>query len=495
MKRTYVAILLVLLALGAGPSEAMELQTTTFPEGRTVDLFVGALGTTASGRINAKVTFREGQARIEAEYKDLKPAILFAGDVTCYVLWAVSRDGQAENLGEFLVDEPDGKLEFTTGKKAFALIVTAEPFYLVNQPSSLVTYINAASRDKKAPSTGFEFDRFGPSPNPAMNSITNIAWDSTIPLPLLQARKAFQLATEYDASVHANQIYNEADDALVEANDLERKSPRSRKLIDAARRSVAMSNEAINITLRRKEGIEIEKEIAARRAEMDALTQRAADAETAARKADEAVTVSRAEAERLRIEQEKMTLQTESLRQETRTLEAGMVSLRQEKEGLEEQSARLQQEKADLEQASARLQQEKAELSDRLSGALSHVAETRNSARGYVVNLPDILFDVNEATLKIEARQAIAKLAGILLVIPDLQVIIEGHTDSTGSEEYNMELSRRRALSVLEFLSGEGVEPSRLTSAGFGMSQPIADNATKEGRSKNRRVEIVISEG
>ncbi len=168
--------------------------------------------------------------------------------------------------------------------------------------------------------------------------------------------------------------------------------PRSRKVLDAARRSVAMSNEAINIALRRKEGIEIEKQIAARRMEMDALSQRAADAEAAARKADEVVAASRAETERLRVEQERMTLQTESLREETRSLEAGMISLRQEKEGLEEQSARLQR--------------EKAELSDRLSGALSHVAETRNSARGYVVNLPDILFDINEATLKTEAKQA-----------------------------------------------------------------------------------------
>ncbi len=481
MKRTFTVALFVLMALGAGAAEAIELQTTTFPEGRTVDLYLVARTGAAEGDVISHVTFRDGQSRIEIEYEDLKPAILFAGDVTCYVLWAISRDGQAENLGEFLVDDPKGKLEFTTGKKAFALIVTAEPFYLVSRPSSLVTYINAASRVKKAPSTAFEFDRFGPSPKPALDSINNIAWDSTIPLPLLQARKAFELATQNDAAVHANQIYNEADEALNEANELARKSSKSRKLLDAARRSVAMSNEAINIALRRKEGIEIEKQIAARRAEMEALSQRAADAEAAARKADEAVTASRAEAERLRVEQERMTLQTEALRKETSTLEAGMVSLRREKEGLEEQSARLQK--------------EKAELSDRLSGALSHVAETRNSARGYVVNLPDILFDVNEATLKTEAKQAIAKLAGILLVIPDLKVVVEGHTDSTGGEEYNLELSRRRALSVLEFLSGEGVEPSRLNSAGFGMSQPIADNATREGRSKNRRVEIVISEG
>ncbi len=136
MRRAYVAVMFVLLVLGAGSAEAIELQTTTFPEGRTVGLFMGALPGAAKGRINAQVTYRDGQAKIEAGYEDLKPAILYAGDVTCYVLWAVSRDGEAENLGEFLVDEPKGQLEFTTGKKAFALIVTAEPFYLVSQPSS-----------------------------------------------------------------------------------------------------------------------------------------------------------------------------------------------------------------------------------------------------------------------------------------------------------------------------------------------------------------------
>jgi outer membrane protein OmpA-like peptidoglycan-associated protein len=465
--------MITLLLLGFGPVEAIELQSTTFPEGKTVDFNMQALPGAASGRIKAEVTFKDGQSRIEIDYEDLKPAILFAGDVTCYVLWAVSRDGRSENLGEFLVEEPKGKMTYTTGKKAFALMVTAEPFYLVSRPSSLVTYINAASREKKAPSSPFEFCDLGPSPNPALESITSIAWDSTTPLPLLQARKAYELATEHGAATHANQFYHEAEAALKEANELERKSQKGRKLIDAARRSVALSNEAINIAIRRKEGIEIEKRIAVRRAEMEALEQRAAEAEASAQHAEETVVAAR-------LDMERMSEQTAALREETRQLEAGMQALRQEKQSLE--------------QTKTRLQQEKSDLSERLSGALSHVAETKNSARGYVVNLPDILFDINQATLKSEAKMVLAKLAGILLVIPDLKVTVEGHTDSTGSEEYNLDLSKRRAESVLEFLSGEGVEQARLSSEGFGMGRPIGDNSTAEGRRKNRRVEIVISE-
>lgn len=231
---------------------------------------------------------------------------------------------------------------------------------------------------------------------------------------------------------------------------------------------------------RRKEGIAIEKQIAARRAEMQSLEQRAADAEASAQKSGQMVAAARLDMHRMREEQDRMARQTAALREETRTLEADMAALRQEKQALE--------------LARARLQQEKSDLSERLSGALSHVAETRNSARGYVVNLPDILFDVDQAALKTGIKQVLAKLAGILLVIDDLKVAIEGHTDSTGSEQYNLDLSRRRAEAVLGFLAEEGVAQARLSAEGLGMSRPIAGNDTPEGRSKNRRVEIVISE-
>lgn len=469
-----------LIALAGGSAAALELHTTAFPEGRTVNLRMERSPGAPEGRIQTRVTHREGQSRIEIEYEQMKPAILYAGDVTCYVLWAVSRDGHAENLGEFLVNAPKDKLEFATGKKAFALLVTAEPFYLIGQPSDLVAYYNAPATDKRASSSAFEFKGLGPSPGPALQSITNISWDAKIPLELLQARKAFELATHRDAAVHAQSIYREAEQALEEANALERKSPGNRKLLDSARRSVALSNEALNIAARRKEGIEIEKQIATRRAEMQALEQRAAEAETEAREAADMVAAAREDMERLRKERERMAEQTAALREETRRLESGMEVLRREKQSLE--------------QTKTRLQDEKSVLSQRLSGALSHVAETKNSARGYVVNLPDILFEVNEAVLKPEARQVLAKLAGILLVMPDLRVAIEGHTDSTGGEEYNLELSQHRADAVLGFLSQEGIDASALRAVGHGMARPVADNATAEGRKKNRRVEIVISE-
>jgi outer membrane protein OmpA-like peptidoglycan-associated protein len=123
------------------------------------------------------------------------------------------------------------------------------------------------------------------------------------------------------------------------------------------------------------------------------------------------------------------------------------------------------------------------------------VADTRESARGFIVNLPDILFDVGEATLKTDATVALAKLAGILLIMQDLNLRVEGHTDSTGTASFNLRLSERRADSVFDFLAAQGIQVARMKTAGYGMERPIADNSTAAGRSQNRRVEIIIAEG
>ena len=148
-----------------------------------------------------------------------------------------------------------------------------------------------------------------------------------------------------------------------------------------------------------------------------------------------------------------------------------------------------------LNEQAAALAQEKAELSDGLHGALSQVAETKDSARGMIVSLPDILFDLNEATLKSDAQVVIAKLAGILLILPELNLRVEGHTDSTGDPGYNLKLSEKRANSVRDFLAQQGISDDRMIAVGYGLTRPAADNSTRDGRAKNRRVEIVIAEG
>jgi outer membrane protein OmpA-like peptidoglycan-associated protein len=178
----------------------------------------------------------------------------------------------------------------------------------------------------------------------------------------------------------------------------------------------------------------------------------------------------------------------ESMEAAKRALEGSLDSMRQEQEAMKASLESMQENMAGL-------KREKELLESRLQDALSHVADTRESARGFIVNLPDILFDVNQAALKPGAKIVLAKLAGILLIMQDLNLRIEGHTDSTGSASYNLELSQRRSESVMGWLAEEGLSSERMSAYGYGFDRPIADNSSAEGRKQNRRVEIIISEG
>jgi outer membrane protein OmpA-like peptidoglycan-associated protein len=136
-----------------------------------------------------------------------------------------------------------------------------------------------------------------------------------------------------------------------------------------------------------------------------------------------------------------------------------------------------------------------AKLNDALTQLRSLVAEITNikeTSRGLVISLSDILFDVNQATLKAGAANNVQKIAAILNQYPNYRISVEGHTDSQGSDTYNQSLSERRAAAVLQQLVAGGVSADRITSKGFGESQPVASNDTPAGRQQNRRVEVVV---
>jgi outer membrane protein OmpA-like peptidoglycan-associated protein len=257
-------------------------------------------------------------------------------------------------------------------------------------------------------------------------------------LSLLQARKAFELAGRYGAQEYTRQIYAEAKEALDQANDFQNKGSNNKKLLEFAGQSVELSNEAINITRQRVAREELEALMDARRAEMAAM-------------------------------------------------EASIASLATQRQELEATIAA-------MDRRTAAAEREAADLNAMLSYALSQVADSRATAAGYVVSLPDILFDVDKAKLKPEAQKPLAKLSGILLVMRGLGVSISGYTDSTGSPEHNMGLSQQRAEAVMNFIAAEGVSGERITAVGRGIENPIATNDTPEGRRKNRRVEILLTE-
>ncbi len=457
---TLLSTVILVASVAAAAIEEVTLIATQYPEKTTVQLDFTGTQRAPDAHIQGKITFREGQARIELDFESLKPAVLFGGDVTCYVVWAVAPGQRAENLGELPSGSGKGSSQFATALKRFALMITAEPYYLVRKPSAMVMFANRAPTKKNVPSESFVYSSFEDEPGHALDSIRTVAWDSDTPLELIQAEKAHEIAGRVGAETYAPEMYQEAKVALSQAKNLAAARSRKKEFADYSRRAVALSNDAISISLGRIEAEKLEAEISQRRAEMEALESRVAEANA----------------------------ETDRLAQERSQLEAAMSALRQEQLALTATVGSLETEKQ-------RLARDKAILSDRLQGALSKVAETQSTARGMIVNLPDILFDVNQSTLKDDAELVIAKLAGILLIMQDLNLRVEGHTDATGSDAYNQRLSEQRAQSVYDFLFAQGIEAHRMRAVGYGPTRPIADNATTEGRSKNRRVEIVISEG
>lgn len=469
-----VGFVITLCPLGAGAAE-LTLFAPLYPTGNSVSLDMIATPQAPNARVEAKVTFtKSGQADIEVSFRDMKPAVLFGGDITAYVVWAVSKDGRAVNLGELPTRADKGAVRYRTGLKSFALLITAEPYYLVQRPSEMAMFYNAKPAAKRIPSDDFPFSAFAPAADHRLDSIVNIAWDSDQPLELIQAEKAYEIAQRIDAETHAPDLFFQATTALEQAKALAGAGRKRKASADYALRSVALSNDAIGISERKIEAAELEAEIAARRAEMEALEARAVEAEAAAAAADEQL---QAADEQLKA----AAAQTEALNAEQAELELRMAALRAEQ--------------AALADTVAGLRADRDELASRLDDALSQVADTRNTARGTIVNLPDILFDVNQSTLKPEAKLVLAKLAGILLIMGDLNTRIEGHTDSTGSYDYNMQLSQARAAAVRDFLFEQGIDAQRMVVEGYGPDRPIADNDSREGRAKNRRVEIVIAEG
>lgn len=476
MKNTTLIVpLAIALTCVAGIGEGIEvtLYQVTYPERNEIEIdFVRDHRAPAATMI-AEVEYHEGQAEMNIRFRDMKPAILFGGDVTCYVLWAVTRDGTAGNLGELWVRKESDTVEYSTGQKSFAMMVTAEAHPLVVSPSELVLFRSAAAKPKKVSSTEFTYSGFAPAPPIEYPSVAKVIWDQRQPLDLRQAEKAYELAVEAGGKDYAPSQLLRSFTVLSQARNFSA-AGKTKAMVDYSRRSLALSAEALQVIAQRKEAEAIEAEIARRKAEMDALTQRASEAEASAATA----VIALQEAERSRTE-----------------AEAAVLAAQGELERIEAERRSLLASIAVLEKQSATLEREKADLSDRLQGALSQVADTQDSARGMIVSLPDILFDTNEASLKNEAKVVIAKLAGILLILPELNLRVEGHTDSTGSADYNQGLSERRAASVRDFLAREGIEWQRMMAVGYGLTRPVADNSTHEGRAKNRRVEIVIAEG
>jgi outer membrane protein OmpA-like peptidoglycan-associated protein len=439
----------------------------------------------------AKVDSKSGRLEIDAKLEHLLPANKFGLEYLTYVLWAITPEGRASNLGEVLLKNGNGSLKVTTDLQAFGMIVTAEPYFAVTQPSDVVVAENIIRPDtmgqEEAINARYELlarGTYASTVEPIRGAIYGI--DSKTPIELFEARNAVRIARAAHADQFAAPSFQKAQELLQQAEDYYLRKEGKTPIGTLARNAAQTAEDARVISLKRQEELRIEKE-QQEAAEREARAK--AEAETEANRRVQAE-AERMRAEKAEAEAEAARAEAERAKQEAEAARAAALE-QQEQAEAEAEKARLAAEQA--EQMREKAEAEKAEMRARLLRQLNAILETRDTSRGLVVNMSDVLFESAKYGLRPAARERLAKIAGVLLAYPDLHLEVEGHTDSIGSDAYNQELSEKRAAAVQQYLVQQGIPESSIVARGFGKLQPVADNSTSAGRQQNRRVELVVS--
>jgi outer membrane protein OmpA-like peptidoglycan-associated protein len=431
----------------------------------------------------AKVDAHAGRTAVDLDVEGLTPANGFGAEYLTYVLWAITPEGRPVNLGEVLPSGSHGsvKMQVTSSLQSFGLIITAEPYYAVVMPSNLVVMQNVVEKRTSGVIETVNahytlLPRGAYAQTAGRHAVLHpITRNEKSPLEIYEAENAVQIAQAGGAEKYAPDTLKTAQTALDNAEAMDARHKDRKEEITFAREAVQSAEDARIITIRK---IKEEDEAAERKARQDA-EQAAKDAQAQQQK--EAAQRAQAEAAA-----EEAKARAEAARADREKAEAEAAQAAAQAKAAQEQAQTAQQ------QAQAAQQREQQER-EQLRNQLNQVLQTRETARGLIVNMSDVLFAFNKYNLKPEAREKLAKVSGILLAHPDLKIQVEGYTDNIGSDEYNQKLSEERAGAVRDYLVSQAVPQEDVTSQGFGKTNPVADNSTSSGRAQNRRVELVVS--
>jgi outer membrane protein OmpA-like peptidoglycan-associated protein len=482
----------------------------------------------------ASVKSNRGSIAIQAEFGELLKPTAFGTEYLTYVLWAISPEGSAVNLGEVLVgDNHRSKINVTTGLQAFALIVTAEPYYAVHQPSNVVVLENVVRIDTKGTSEAvnakFELMERG-SYIPTGYKFDPVVLDANLPLEFLEARNALRIAQSEGAEEYASDSYQHAARLMDTADGYAtRKHSSKKELIATSREAVQTAEDARTIAVK---NMDEARRAGERQDSADAQEKSQAQADDATRQKELAqADTARAQSDTARAQSDAANAQAASAKTQA-DAQAQADDATRQKELAQSDSAAARSDAAkaqadmaasqaasDASQALAKAQvaaarsdadqsrqaalsaqqnenqalSDKAAMRAQLSEQLNKVLQTRDSVRGLIVSMSDVLFDTGKFSLKPGAREKLAKVAGILIAYPTLDIEVGGYTDNVGSEEMNQQLSENRAGAVRDYLVKQGVATGSVSAKGFGNASPVASNDNSAGRQENRRVELVVS--
>jgi len=434
----------------------------------TVDFAGTALLPSADGK--AKVRSKRGTLEVEAEFGNLQNPTAFGTEYLTFVLWAISPEGRAVNLGEVLVgDNNRSKLTATTDLQSFALIVTAEPYYAVRQPSNVVVLENIVRADTKgtteAMNAKYELMERG-GYLPTGYKFDPVVLSASLPLEFYEARNALRIAQSEGAETYAGASYQHAVELMNSADKYASdKHVEKKALIAVARQAVQTAEDAREIAVKK---IDEDRLASERRNSSDAQARAQAEADAATRSKQ----LAQSDAAKAQSDAAKAQADAASAKADA------------EKSRLAAEQAQQGEHQAITDKAAMRAQ---------LSEQLNKILATRDSARGLIISMSDVLFDTGKYSLKPGAREKLAKVAGILIAYPGLNIEIDGYTDNVGGDEMNQKLSENRASSVKEYLTGQSVSSGSVSAKGFGNTSPVASNENSTGRQENRRVELVVS--
>ena len=488
----------------ADSGDSRKSLAVTYPERTTVEVQFRGTRRLPLARGKATVRGRRGAAEIDIRIERMKPA-LFGGDYNTYVLWTVSPEGVVVNTGEFILRGRKSRLKTSTPLSTFGMFVTAEPHFLVRQPSAFVVLQNVSASllaGKSLNTSMVSYRGFEGKYESERETLADAPESQgEYRVERQQAMTAMSLAEKAQALRYAPQELAKAQEAVNRMLEAFGRGVKERDLALVARAAIRAAVEA-----------QTRAEERAEQAARDAQTREIADLRVA--KAEAEAAQAKAQQEAAAAQRERM----QALEAKAEAQEAARLAQ------IEQQQAQQMMRRAEMQtERLSRLKEEAeryaAAARSRLRNALNQVVETRESARGVVVNLPDILFSsdfqlsieghtdstgstaVNQRlserrahtirdyleragvapekmiTIRPKAREVLSRLAGILLVMPDFQLSIEGHTDSTGSTAVNQRLSERRTHTIRDYLERAGVAPEKMITIGLGESQPMADNS------------------
>ena len=454
------------------------------------------------GEAKIKRTSRNGTEIDLSVSKMPRPFELGAGYAT-YVLWAISPEGQVDNLGEIKrrgFFEFDSRMSVTTKLQTFALIITAEPHFLVTRPSqeimleNLSPYTTSGKTITTTPSIqyfGNSSDYFRDSRTP---EIAEIDYSKT-PSTILQAKQAVALAKYAGAERDAGTEFQEAETLLTSAEEAW-KAGRPEESVDiTARQAISSAVKAESTAMARKEAREKRNERSRADAEMRAAEnkhQEALDEIAALKEQLASETRNRELAERDGVN---YSQQIKDLRAENGRLREELGRTR-----VEADNAKARLESVENAQRAADEQRAREERINNLSaaepaliGSLKRFGTVAKNERGIVLTIPENFWaSIRSTAFAPRADEKLGSIAQILSQNADYKVVIESHTDNRGTEEELMALTQQRSQAISERLAGFGVAADRVEAKGFAGTIPVAPNTTNANRAKNRRVQIIL---